>query len=574
MKRPSIFGICLALTAFGAPLLAAPQAESISEAEIRAHLDFLASDLLEGRDSGYRGGELAAAYLESQLSALGLKPLFDGYQMPFELRGAAGRAQVRLRLGGDGDEATDPALLEAIAASALGEFKAPLVTASADPAGKIVIAAGGDDSEKAEAAAKEFFDRGAAGVVFVTAKEKFEVRQRRDGRRRPNPQPKADAAKEAPAGGGYLSAADAWLATHSAGNALVFGGPVVRVARDLGGDLLAAVDRGSEVELAVTRDGVDASTNVIGWLEGSDPTLRDEYVVIGAHYDHIGFDDDGNIWNGADDNASGSVAVLEIAEAFATIAPPKRSVVFCFWGAEERGLVGSEAFVRGKRLAPEKVAAYVNLDMVGRNDADAIFGLQASKDLFDIAQRCGAVHGLDVTSGAEMFLNASDSGPFIAAKVPTLFFFSGLHDQYHTPADDPGTVDYAKITKVSRTAHDMMRELAESATRPRFNESTTSRPPENRRRLGIFPDDEATGEGVAIRAVTKDGVAAKAGIQNGDRIIKVGDTMVADMGVLRQALAAQAEGAPFPIEVLRGGEKIVCSAVFEKAEGAKAETKN
>lgn len=554
-------------------------ADSISEPEIRAHLDFLASDLLEGRDSGYRGGEVAAAYLEAQFSALGVKPLFDGYQMPFELRGAAGRAKVRLRVGEHDPELADPALLEAIGASALGEFQAPLVTASGDPAGKIVVATGGEENDKAEEVAKGLFERGAKGVVFVTGKEKFEVRNRRDGRRRPNPKPKteapAESKTEAPVGGGYLTQTDAWLATHSHANVetIVFSGPVVRVARDLGEALLSAIDRGEPIDLSVTRDGVDRSTNVIGWIEGSDPTLRSEFVVIGAHYDHVGFDDQGNIWNGADDNASGTVAVLEIAEAIAASPQaPRRSTVFCLWGAEERGLVGSEAFVRGDRLDASSIAAYVNLDMVGRNDPNSIFGLHASKDMFELAGKIGVNHRLDVAEGAQMFLNASDSGPFIGKEVPTLFFFSGLHDQYHTPADDPGTVDYAKITKVARTAHDLMRSLADADGRPKFDRAATDRaaPSGNRRRLGIFPNDESKIEGVAIRAVTKDGVAAKAGVKDGDVIVRIADKTVKDMGELRAAVATLEDGAPFAIEVVRGEERVILTGVFEKP----AETKN
>jgi aminopeptidase YwaD len=248
--------------------------------------------------------------------------------------------------------------------------------------------------------------------------------------------------------------------------------------------------------------------------------------------------------------------------------------VFCLWGAEERGLVGSEAFVRDGKLAPGSIAAYINLDMVGRNDRNSIFGLHASKDLFTLAGKCGANHGLDVTEGAQMFLNASDSGPFIGKEVPTLFFFSGLHDQYHTPADDPGTVDYAKITKVARTGHDLLRSLADSDERPKFDQAATDRaaPTGNRRRLGIFPNDESKVEGVAIRAVTKDGVAAKAGVKDGDVIVKIGTKPVKDMGELRAAVAEVEEGVPFPIEVLRGGQIVVCSGVFEKKDSG--ETRN
>ncbi len=563
----AVCAIAFVQTLHGGLALATPQAETITEPQVRAHLDFLASDLLEGRDSGYRGGELAAAYLESQLTALGFKPLFDKFQMPFDIQNAAGRPKVRLKNGAN--EHSDPTLVDALAQTATGNFHGKLVTMNGDPKDKLVVATGGDDVAKANEIAAELFAKGAKGVVFVTTQEKFESRARRDGRRRATPKPTAPPTppKDAPAkpAGGYLepapSAEEAFFASHTVAPAeATLSGPVIRVSRDLGDEIMSALDHDTEVDLSITRDGVDRTANVIGWIEGSDPKLREEYAVIGGHYDHVGYDDQGNIWNGTDDNGSGTVSVLEVAQALAHMTEkPKRSVVVCFWGAEERGLLGSIAFMATKRLDPEKIAAYINLDMVSRNDPNSIFGLNVSQDLFDLAIRMGKPHGMEVAKGAEMFLTASDSGPFIQAEVPTLFFFCGLHDQYHTPADDPGTVDYGKIARVAQTAFDVLVSVANDSKRP----TMTKPQAESRRRLGIYPDDTAKGEGVTISSVFAKSVASNAGMQKGDRIVKIGDKPVKDMESLRTAIAAPADGAKFSIEVVRGSEKVMLTAIFE-----------
>lgn len=568
-----VHALGLLTVAFAPALFATPPSEAIHESQVRAHLDFLASDLLEGRDSGYRGGEIAAKYLESQFLTLGLSPLPDmAFQWSFELRGAAGRAKVNLRL--NGSEHSDPKKVEAINDSALGAIQGSVTTPEGDPTGKIVVLTEAEDAEASRAACEELFTRGAKGVVLVSGKDSFESRGRGDGRRRPNPKPKeseGSAPEQKSAGGGALAEFAAFAAAHAPlAETRIFSGPVVRVAKELGVPLRETADSGGSVDLSVTREGVNESTNVIGMLEGSDPALRSEYVVIGAHYDHVGKDEQGNIWNGADDNASGTVAVLSAATALArSEVRPKRSVVFCLWGAEERGLVGSQAFVGAKKLNAEKIHSYINLDMVGRNDANSIFGLHVSQDLFDLARRCGSDHGLDVTSGAAMYLSMSDSKPFIDVGVPTLFLFSGLHDDYHTPADDPGTVDYGKITKVAQTALDMLISLGndDPSQKPRFDDSSTLKPDnDNDRKLGFFPDTDAKEEGVTVRSVSGRGVAAKAGIRAADRIIRIADKPVKDMRSMREALTSRKDDEAFEVEVIRDGKPTVLSAVFTKAK--------
>jgi Iap family predicted aminopeptidase len=228
-------------------------------------------------------------------------------------------------------------------------------------------------------------------------------------------------------------------------------GPVVWAAQALADQLLATAQAEETLSLDVSRSGSDRSANVIGLCRGSDPQLRNEYVVVGAHYDHLGFDDHGRIWNGADDNASGTAAVIAMARALGAMpVKPKRSIVLAAWSAEERGLIGSRAFAAAAPIPFDKMAAYVNLDMISRNDARSIEVLTASDDLKRLAEERVAAQGMQAVEGNSQYLAQSDTVSFIEHEVPTVFFFCGLHEDYHRASDDPQKIDAAKARESPR----------------------------------------------------------------------------------------------------------------------------
>jgi Zn-dependent M28 family amino/carboxypeptidase len=272
--------------------------------------------------------------------------------------------------------------------------------------------------------------------------------------------------------------------------------PVVVVSSSVARDLIPSL-RTSEgaVEVSITVD-VERRTfktqNVLGLIEGTDPGLRNEVMIIGAHYDHDG-ESNGQIWYGADDNGSGTAALMEIAEAFGNgKAKPARSVLLCAFTGEEKGLLGSRYYVNHPVFTLDRTVAMFQLDMVGRNEdhsADQpqgipeerstdntnslnVLGTAFSPDLRNIISRENEQVMLDVRFRydfkAEDLLRRSDHWSFLAREIPAVFFFTGLHPDYHTPRDTPAKINYPKLEKVTRLVYQSAFQIANTASRPGY----------------------------------------------------------------------------------------------------------
>jgi hypothetical protein len=296
--------------------------------------------------------------------------------------------------------------------------------------------------------------------------------------------------------------------------------PVVRVAEGVGATLLdvqrdlvpvsSIAALAGRPDLRFTVDGelrvrVDVDShpltvhNVLGLVAGRDPELRQELVVLGAHLDHDGIDASGEIYNGADDDGSGTVAVLEVAEALAEAAragwSPRRSILLAFWNAEEKGLLGSRYFTANVQPEGQRPVVTLNLDMVGRYEhvpsgSDPRFrgleprpreaarpmlhmlGYSFSADLARLAQEEAQATGLVLEAEYDAhpidLLRRSDHWPFLQKGVPSLFFTTGLHPDYHTPDDDVDRIEFAKLEQVARLSFRMVWRVAEAATPPQF----------------------------------------------------------------------------------------------------------
>ncbi|MBV6522655.1 MAG: hypothetical protein MNPFHGCM_02803 [Gemmatimonadaceae bacterium] len=234
----------------------------------------------------------------------------------------------------------------------------------------------------------------------------------------------------------------------------------------------------------------DSAPNVVGILYGADPALRDEFVLVSAHMDHLGVraGEADSIWNGADDNASGTAGVIELAEAFA-IARPRRSIILLTVSGEERGLLGSTHFANHPPVPIDRVVAAFNLDMIGRNWKDTIVVIgKDHSDLGATLLRVNALHpelcieAIDDLWPEEDFYSRSDHFNFARRGVPVLFFFNGTHVDYHEASDSPEKVDVEKEARIVQLVYYMGLEIANSDDRPRWKDESRKRIVERGRR--------------------------------------------------------------------------------------------
>jgi hypothetical protein len=231
----------------------------------------------------------------------------------------------------------------------------------------------------------------------------------------------------------------------------------------------------------------ERAPNVVGILPGSDPSRRGEYIVYTAHMDHVGVgrpDAAGDsIYNGADDNASGTAAVMGIAEGFAALSePPARSVAFVLVSGEERGLWGSRHFVESGTISASQIVANLNLDMVGRNWPDTIVAIgkehsDLGRTVLEVSDRHPEL-GMTVIPDPwpeQRFFFRSDQYSFARRGVPALFFFNGTHEDYHRPGDVPEKIDGEKAARIARLAFFLGLEVANRPERPRWSPESYER---------------------------------------------------------------------------------------------------
>jgi Zn-dependent M28 family amino/carboxypeptidase len=262
----------------------------------------------------------------------------------------------------------------------------------------------------------------------------------------------------------------------------------VQQAAQSGAPLAARALGGTEFHVHARIRTIDHSSapNVVGILEGSDPRLKREYVVLSAHMDHVGVGRPVNgdsIYNGADDDASGTISVVEAAEAFSQLQPrPKRSIIFLTVSGEEKGLWGSAYFADHPPVPIADIVADLNTDMVGRNWKDTIVVIgKEHSDLGATLNRVGAAHPelgmqpIDDIWPQESFYTRSDHYNFARKGVPILFFFNGTHPDYHRPSDSVDKIDSEKESRIVKLVFYLGLDVANAAERPKWNPDSYSR---------------------------------------------------------------------------------------------------
>jgi hypothetical protein len=307
--------------------------------------------------------------------------------------------------------------------------------------------------------------------------------------------------------------------------------------------------------------------NVAAVLEGTGPHA-DETIVIGAHYDHLGFGGNGSadpgsreVHNGADDNASGTTALLEVARELAARGQklPRRILFLAFTG-EERGLIGSARYVRDPLIPLDKTVAMLNMDMVGRltDNKLIVHGTGTASELDPLVDRLGKQFGFEVTKKEGGF-GPSDHSSFYAKHVPVLHFFTGTHKDYHRPSDDFDKLNIDGMRRVAEMVATAAVDLAEAPEPLHFQETKAPAAAGgggDRPFFGSIPDFAEDVTGYAISGATKDGPAERAGLKGGDVIIQFGDSRVGNLEDFDSALRKYKAGDKVPVVVKRGKEEL------------------
>ncbi len=316
--------------------------------------------------------------------------------------------------------------------------------------------------------------------------------------------------------------------------------------------------------------------NVVALLPPPELTDETEYVIVGAHYDHIGYGEigslarkgeEGQIHNGADDNASGTAVVLELATKLSEVYqkyPEKfrRGIIFALWSGEELGLIGSTHFVNNPVVPLEKVAAYVNFDMVGRLRENKLIlqGVGSSSVWTKLIEKRNIPIGFNLTLQEDPYL-PTDVTAFYPKEVPVLSFFTGGHEDYNRPTDDSETLNFNGIERISDFAHGIVLDLISAAERPAYVRVERSQSEEGSRDtlrayLGTIPDYTTEGTGVKLSGVRAGGPADKAGLKGGDIIIEFGGQEITNIYDYTYALDAVKIGEPVEVVVLRDGKRV------------------
>lgn len=481
----------------------------ISRQNLRTHLEFLASDELEGREAGTRGEKLAALYLRSQLEQYGIRPFalqkyasdsvfsfFQNYEAAkialqpgsaVTLFDSTSRKEIRLSYGeyfSNFHEYLFPVSFQAPLVFAGYGITAPEYGhddyANINVKGKIVVVVDGEPASDD----MEYFSGSIATYYSSTL---FYKRHR---------------AQELGAKGmislAYPQLLDKWAdfidyfksSILQFGTTALYGADSTRMpfyycGHDMMQQLFASqsvtydtisarIETGRPLpvfafkrinaRIRVNTSIQDVrSMNVIGVIPGTDPTLKNECVAIGAHFDHLGVDADGQVFNGADDDGSGTVAVLEAARVLSSLKQNRRSILVVFHGAEEKGLIGSEFLTdttTENAFRMSQIVAQINVDMVGREHVDSLYVIGAGRLSSEMEKLVVHVnredslfhfnYEFDREDDPNQFYSRSDHYNYARHNIPIVFFFDGMKEDYHKTSDDVEKIDYRKIEKVTR----------------------------------------------------------------------------------------------------------------------------
>lgn len=541
------------------------RSETITKDELSHHVHYLASDELEGRRAGTQGAYQAAQYIAGEFISYGLLPSPDAesvgetedYLQPFEFSSGVEY--------GEGNTLTVSVNGEKISFTKDQDFKTLPFSSSASVSGELVfagfgISAASDDYDDYENISLD----GKIALIFQGSPDIEDPHGILN--QYATPRNKTFAAREAGAEGLIIitqptAGEEALMRLRDDRNPARSGLPVVNITPNVAAKLLKGSDYNvddlydklietrtpnsfimSRVTADIQTDVYTVSStdnNVIGFLPGNHPDKKDEVLVIGAHYDHLGWGGQGSmapnehaIHNGADDNASGTAGMLELAQKFsANRGEIDRSILFIAFGAEELGLIGSQYYVENPYIPNEQTAAMINLDMIGRlqNDELTIFGFGTSPIWDGLIESSTYYDDFAIRTNPDG-LGPSDHASFYRNDIPVLFFHTGLHGDYHRPSDTADKINYEGMERIVTYVYDTARTITTYEEQIAFTKADSPRPQGGMGNIkvyvGTMPDYVGESGGMKVTEVRNDSPAEKAGIESGDVIIKFGDKTI------------------------------------------------
>jgi TolB protein len=588
--RPILRALALAIACLGqADAYAAAPAISPRLAEqFRAGVYALADDSMEGRGLGTAGIVRASDWIERELRSRGMRPAFGkSYRQAFDIKtgvvpipgnrldGVADSAWVPLGFSNSGSFSGEIAFVGyGIEADPLGYRELTGI----DLKGKIALMLRYEPQERDSSSrfdgkkpsrwsslrykVLQARERGAVAIVFVTGPMQDEGKDKIQALQNDGP--------ESPAGLPVIqvktSVAQRWL--EGAGIDLK------RFQEDVDRDVKprSVASIGVRISGAVALRPIYAKAENLAGLIPGRGALRNEYVVIGAHYDHLGFGGEHSmrpnvraIHNGADDNASGTVGAMLIGETLArdlARTSSHRSIAIALFSGEEVGLAGSAYFVQHPPFPTARIAAMINLDMIGRLREDRLvaLGSDTAPEWKDLIERAATSANLKVTSKGDGY-GPSDQTSFYSAGVPVLHLFTGAHEQYHSPDDKPATVNPEGAAKVVTFAVSLGGDLARAPTRPQYVRASSGPAMGGDSRgygayLGTIPDYsamESSEGGVLLADVRPGGPADLAGVRGKDRIVAMAGTRIENLYDMTYALQDHKPGETIDVVVIREG---------------------
>ena len=572
-------------------LFAQNNSPEITSAELQAHINFLASDELEGRMTGTKELYKAADYLKGEFESYGLKPLFgDSYfqEFPFiqKLELGANNVLETLDIKANSTE-NDKLVLKTdfiplsftdnLSVSGKLVFAGYGISAAdlnyddytgLDVKDKIVIVFRNHPDMKSPHSKFEQYsslrykatnarDKGAKGILFINTNDK-----------------KGDELIE--------------LKYDNAGNVKDLA--AVQIKRNFVDELLKTYGKDlnslqMDIDSTKTPESIDLknsesnistdlkeikgkSVNVGGYIDPVNNKYPDEYLVIGAHFDHLGWGEQNSLYvgkpmihNGADDNASGTSGLLELAEKFSSVKDQiQRKIIFISFSGEELGLLGSSYVVNNFPLPIENAITMINMDMIGRlNDKKdlIVYGTGTSsnwKSLLDDKNE----YDLNLTFNDEGF-GPSDHSSFYGKKIPVLFFFTGTHSDYHKPSDDADKINSTGEATVVKYVYDVALAVDDLETKPDYlsvERKDTGRMMGSRVYVGTVPDFAGDVDGYKLGGVTDGSPAAKAGLQAGDIITQFGEKKISNIYDFTYALGNYVPGDKVNVVVKRDDKEI------------------